>query len=49
MDREARIEAYIDREISKMSVKDMERIIGDQMEENLRYLKDDDLNAIIGE
>ena len=34
-DREALVEAYIDRLLDNMSTKDLLRIVGDQMEENL--------------
>lgn len=47
--RENLISEYVTREIARMSIKEMKQIIGDQLEENLRYLSDDELNAIIGE
>jgi len=40
-DREALVEAYIDRLLDNMSTKDLLRIVGDQMEENLTSYTDE--------
>jgi hypothetical protein len=42
-DREALVEAYIDRLLDNMSTKDLLRIVGDQMEENLTSYTDEEL------
>ena len=42
-DREALVEAYIDRLLDNMSTKDLMRIVGDQMEENLTNYTDEEL------
>jgi hypothetical protein len=42
-DREALVEAYIDRLLDNMSTKDLLRIVGDQMEENLISYTDEEL------
>ena len=42
-DREALVEAYIDRLLDNMSTKDLMRIVGDQMEENLTSYTDEEL------
>ena len=42
-DREALVEAYIDRLLDNMSTKDLLRIVGDQMEENLTRYTDEEL------
>jgi hypothetical protein len=42
-DRQALVEAYIDRLLDNMSTKDLLRIVGDQMEENLTSYTDDEL------
>lgn len=42
-DRQALVEAYIDRLLDNMSTKDLLRIVGDQMEENLISYTDDEL------
>jgi hypothetical protein len=42
-DREALVEAYIDRLLDNMSTKDLLRIVGDQMEENLVSYTDEEL------
>jgi len=43
MNREALVEAYIDRLLDNMSTKDLMRIVGDQMEENLQNYTDEEL------
>jgi hypothetical protein len=42
-DRQALVEAYIDRLLDNMSTKDLLQIVGDQMEENLTSYTDDEL------
>ena len=42
-DRAALVEAYIDRLLDNMSTKDLLRIVGDQMEENLTSYTDEEL------
>jgi len=42
-DRAALVEAYIDRLLDNMSTKDLLRIVGDQMEENLISYTDEEL------
>ena len=42
-DREALVEAYIDRLLDNMSTKDLLCIVGDQMEENLTSYTDEEL------
>jgi len=42
-DRQALVEAYIDRLLDNMSTKDLLRIVGDQMEENLTSYTDEEL------
>jgi hypothetical protein len=42
-DRQALVEAYIDRLLDNMSTKDLLQIVGDQMEENLISYTDDEL------
>jgi len=42
-DREALVEAYIDRLLDNMSTKDLLRIVGDQMEENITSYTDEEL------
>jgi hypothetical protein len=42
-DRQALVEAYIDRLLDNMSTKDLIRIVGDQMEENLTIYTDEEL------
>ena len=42
-DREALLEAYIDRLLDNMSTKDLLRIVGEQMEENLTSYTDEEL------
>jgi len=42
-DRTALVEAYIDRLLDNMTTKDLIRIVGDQMEENLTSYTDEEL------
>ena len=42
-DRQALVEAYINRLLDNMSTKDLLRIVGDQMEENLIDYTDEEL------
>jgi len=42
-DRESLVQAYIDRLLDNMSTKDLLRIVGDQMEENLTSYTDEEL------
>jgi len=42
-DREALVEAYIDRLLDNMSTKDLLQIVGDQMEENITSYTDEEL------
>ena len=42
-DRQALVEAYIDRLLDNMSTKDLLRIVGDQMEENITSYTDEEL------
>ena len=42
-DREALVEAYINRLLDNMSTKDLLQIVGDQMEENLTSYTDEEL------
>lgn len=42
-DRQALVEAYIDRLLDNMSTKDLLQIVGDQMEENLTDYTDEEL------
>ena len=43
MNRDQLIEEYIDRILDNMSTKDLMRIVGDQMEENLSSYTDEEL------
>jgi hypothetical protein len=42
-DRESLVQAYIDRLLDNMSTKDLLRIVGDQMEENITSYTDEEL------
>ena len=42
-DREALVEAYIDRVIDNMNTKDLVRIVWEQLEENLALYSDEEL------
>lgn len=41
--RQALVEAYIDRVLDNMSTKDLLRIVGDQLEENISFYSDEEL------
>jgi hypothetical protein len=43
MNRQELIEAYVDRILDNMSTKDLIRIVGDQLEENLTNYTDEEL------
>jgi hypothetical protein len=43
MNRQELIENYVDRILDNMSTKDLMRIVGDQLEENLSTYTDDEL------
>lgn len=43
MNRQALVEAYIDRVLDNMSTKDLIRIVGDQLEENISSYTDEEL------
>jgi hypothetical protein len=43
MNRQELVEAYIDRVLDNMSTKDLIRIVGDQLEENLSSYTDKEL------
>jgi len=47
--REELVEAYIDRLLDNMSTKDLMRIVGDQMEENLTSYTDEELISEVQE
>jgi len=49
MNREQLIEAYIDRILDNMSTKDLMRIVGDQLEENLSSYSDEELISEVEE
>lgn len=49
MDREQLIQDYIDTVLDNMSTKDLMRIVGDQLEENLSGYTDEQLLTEIGE
>lgn len=49
MDREQLIQDYIDTVLDNMSTKDLMRIVGDQLEENLSFYTDEQLLTEIGE
>ena len=49
MDRAELLDAYIDRILDNMSTKDLMRIVGDQIEENLSSYTDEELIAEIEE
>jgi hypothetical protein len=49
MNRTELVEAYIDCVLDNMSTKDLMRIVGDQMEENLFHYTDDELISEISE
>ena len=43
INRQELVEAYIDRVLDNMSTKDLIRIVGEQLEENLSTYSDDEL------
>ena len=47
--REQLIEEYVDRILDNMSTKDLMRIVGDQLEENLSGYSDDELLSEVQE
>ena len=49
MNRQELVEAYIDRLLDNMSTKDLLRIVGEQMEENLTSYTDEELITEITE
>jgi hypothetical protein len=48
-DRESLIADYIDRVLDNMSTKDLMRIVGDQLQENLSLYSDDELLTEVSE
>jgi len=49
MNRQELLEAYVDRLLENMSTKDLMRIVGDQIEENLSGYSDEELIAEVSE
>ena len=49
LNRQALIEAYVDRILDNMSTKDLMRIVGDQLEENFSTYSDFDLVSEVQE
>jgi len=49
MNRQELLEAYVDRLLENMSTKDLMRIVGDQIEENLSGYSDEELIAEVEE
>jgi hypothetical protein len=49
MNRQELLDAYIDRILDNMSTKDLMRIVGDQIEENLSSYSDEELIAEVEE
>lgn len=49
MNRQELLDAYIDRILDNMSTKDLMRIVGDQIEENLASYSDEELIAEVEE
>ena len=49
MNRQDLLDAYIDRILDNMSTKDLMRIVGDQLEENLFHYTDEELISEIEE
>ena len=49
MNRQELLESYIDRILDNMSTKDLMRIVGDQIEENLSSYTDEELIAEVEE
>lgn len=48
-DRQEVLDAYIDRILDNMSTKDLMRIVGDQLEENLSEYSDEELISEVSE
>jgi len=49
MNRQDLLDAYVDRLLENMSTKDLMRIVGDQIEENLSGYSDEELIAEVEE
>ena len=49
MNRQELLDAYIDRILDNMSTKDLMRIVGDQIEDNLSSYSDDELISEVSE
>ena len=49
MNRQELLDAYIDRLLDNMSTKDLMRLVGDQIEENLSGYSDEELIAEVSE
>ena len=49
MNRQELLDAYVDRLLDNMSTKDLMRIVGDQIEENLSSYSDEELIAEVEE
>lgn len=49
MNRQELVEAYVDRILDNMSTKDLMRIVGDQLEENLTSYSDEELISEVEE
>jgi len=49
MNRQELLDAYVDRLLENMSTKDLMRIVGDQIEENLSGYSDEELIAEVEE
>jgi hypothetical protein len=49
MNRQELLEAYIDRILDNMSTKDLMRLVGDQIEDNLSSYTDEELIAEVQE
>jgi len=49
MDRQELLDAYIDRILDNMSTKDLLRIVGDQIEDNLSSYTDEELISEVQE
>ena len=49
MNRQELLDAYIDRILDNMSTKDLMRLVGDQIEENLESYTDEELIAEVQE
>ena len=49
MNRQELVEAYIDRVLDNMSTKDLIRIVGDQLEENISSYTDEELISEVEE